>query len=124
MTIIVISIVAAIGALVAAMIFMPGVTSAVFQGLGKAFFQVLSENRDKRIERRQKYGIFGLRKRREERANQTPEVTPEVTPTPEEVADMQAADAAIEADADYQPEPRETIRHRLKDRRQRRRGRD
>lgn len=52
MTIIVIAIVVAIAAIVFGVLFIPGVGSALATGLGLAFFRVLGENRQKRIEAR------------------------------------------------------------------------
>lgn len=62
MTWIVIAIVAAIAVITLAMVFVPGMATAVFTGLGKALFSVMAANRDERIKRRREYGIFGLKK--------------------------------------------------------------
>ena len=52
MTIIVIAIVVALAAIVFGIFFIPGVGSALATGFGLAFFRVLGENRQKRIEAR------------------------------------------------------------------------
>jgi hypothetical protein len=71
MTIIVIAIVVALAAIVFGIFFIPGVGSALATGFGLAFFRVLGENRQKRIE---------ARRGRWRRDNPAPTVTPKEEP--------------------------------------------
>lgn len=67
MTTITITICLSIAALVAAIIFVPGVASAIMTGLSLGMFRAIGENRAKRIKERRENGgggLLGLRKRR------------------------------------------------------------
>lgn len=87
MTIIVIAICVAIAAIVLAIIFVPGVGSALAMGFGTAFFKVLAENRQKRVAIRQER--WRLRRGREPAPadpEAKPDAKPDATPAPVEAA--------------------------------------
>jgi hypothetical protein len=110
-----------IAAFVAACIFVPGMTTAVFTGLAKGAMIVFAENRDKRIERRQENGIFGLKKRKDKQVVKgVPDTKLEEIPTnvstPVENVDYTSSNESGEV-------PAETIRDRLRDRREQRKNR-
>lgn len=116
MSMITTAIVLAIVAITAAIVFVPGVATAVFTGLGKALFSVMAENRQARIERRREFGIFGLRRRRQ-KETQTPEkeTSTILLDSPPDVSNT----SSVVDDVN----PKQHLRDRLKERRNRRRRR-
>lgn len=77
MTTITITICLSIAALVAAIIFVPGVASAIMTGLSLGMFRAIGENRAKRIKERRENGGGGLLGLRKRRAPHTPQDTPQ-----------------------------------------------